>query len=97
LKSSTTLAGGVSRTTLEKKSRFADPVELKAPAPFSVTVSGITGAAILPSQTTNRLETLETDILYRYLSNELIYFYIFNFFKHQNLKINRFFKKLNLK
>jgi len=53
----------VSRTTQEKKSRHADPVELYAAAPFSVTVLGITGAAILPSHSAKRLEMLETDIL----------------------------------
>jgi len=53
----------VSRATSEKKLRHADPVELNALAPFSVSVSGIIGAAILPSQTAKRLEMLETDIL----------------------------------
>jgi hypothetical protein len=43
------LAGGVSRTTLEKRSKQALPVDECAAHPFSVVVFGIVGAATAAS------------------------------------------------
>jgi hypothetical protein len=42
-----------------KKSRQADPVELNAPHPFSVEVSGTTGAEITASRRPRKLDILK--------------------------------------